>query len=255
VSDRPSTILRVLCLSAVIGLPGAFAADALADPSGGAGTAPAGGSASPGGRTPSPRAHAANRSVSASGHGITFSTLSSGVTGRGLTFIGTVAGAPAGKRVEIQRRGAATGWHWSNTAHATTTAQGDFQAHWPANRPGQYTIRAVAEGDTAHAAAASPTVTVTVFALYRATIYGPGFWGRLTACGERLERGTIGVASPTLPCGAKVALLYGGRTMDVPVIDRGPYSNDAQWDLTEATARALGMPGTETIGAATLTAR
>ena len=38
----------------------------------------------------------------------------------------------------------------------------------------------------------------------------------------------------------------------MPVIDRGPYANDADWDLTSATAAALGINGTETIGAVSL---
>ena len=38
--------------------------------------------------------------------------------------------------------------------------------------------------------------------------------------------------------------------MTVPVIDRGPYSHHANWDLTMATGRALGMLETDVIGAA-----
>jgi rare lipoprotein A (peptidoglycan hydrolase) len=38
----------------------------------------------------------------------------------------------------------------------------------------------------------------------------------------------------------------------VPVIDRGPYAHNANWDLTMATARALGMEGTGVVGAAAL---
>jgi rare lipoprotein A (peptidoglycan hydrolase) len=49
-----------------------------------------------------------------------------------------------------------------------------------------------------------------------------------------------------------VALYYQGRTMVVPVIDRGPYANNADWDLTDATARALGIDGTATVGAVSL---
>ena len=37
-----------------------------------------------------------------------------------------------------------------------------------------------------------------------------------------------------------------------PVIDRGPFANHADWDLTTATAVAMGIPGTETIGAVSL---
>jgi hypothetical protein len=36
------------------------------------------------------------------------------------------------------------------------------------------------------------------------------------------------------------------------VIDRGPYANHADWDLTTATATALGIDGTATIGAVSL---
>lgn len=195
------------------------------------------------------QARPADQSVSASGGGITFSTIASGVLGRSLTFTGQVNGARPGERVEIQRRGTATAWHWSNTAHGFTDASGNFQARWPANHDGQYAIRAVLEGGSARAAATSSTLTVTVFRLSRATIYGTGFWGHRTACGQTLEHGTVGVASRTLPCGTKVALLFRGRTLVVPVIDRGPYSPTAQWDLTEATASALKMPGSEKIGA------
>jgi rare lipoprotein A (peptidoglycan hydrolase) len=76
----------------------------------------------------------------------------------------------------------------------------------------------------------------------------------MTACGERLTPRVIGVANRTLPCGTRVAIYWQGRTIVVPVIDRGPFANHADWDLTEATGRALRMPGTETIGAVSLPA-
>jgi rare lipoprotein A (peptidoglycan hydrolase) len=41
----------------------------------------------------------------------------------------------------------------------------------------------------------------------------------------------------------------------VPVIDRGPYANGADWDLTEATAKAIGMGGLGHIGAVSLPRR
>ena len=43
--------------------------------------------------------------------------------------------------------------------------------------------------------------------------------------------------------------MFRNRLISVPVIDRGPYANGADWDLTMATARALGMRQTATIGA------
>jgi rare lipoprotein A len=85
-----------------------------------------------------------------------------------------------------------------------------------------------------------------------ATLYGPGFYGRRTACGVVLRRSTIGVAHRWLPCGTPVAIYYDGRMLIVPVIDRGPYANGANWDLTMATGRALGLAGTASIGAVSL---
>ena len=59
----------------------------------------------------------------------------------------------------------------------------------------------------------------------------------------------LGVAHRTLPCGTKVALLYKGRTITVPVVDRGPFGHGASYDLTSATAEALGVTQTARIGA------
>jgi len=86
----------------------------------------------------------------------------------------------------------------------------------------------------------------------KATWYGPGLYGNHLACGGRLRHTTVGVAHKTLPCGTKVALRYRGRTIVVPVIDRGPYSRGVTYDLTQATAQKLGMTQTSRLRAATL---
>jgi Lytic transglycolase/Putative peptidoglycan binding domain len=83
-----------------------------------------------------------------------------------------------------------------------------------------------------------------------ATWYGPGFFGRRTACGKKLTRSTIGVAHRRLPCGTKVTLKYRGRYVRAKVIDRGPYTRGVRWDLTQATARRLHVITTSTIRAA-----
>jgi rare lipoprotein A len=80
-----------------------------------------------------------------------------------------------------------------------------------------------------------------------ATWYGPGLWGNETACGQTLRRKTVGVAHKKLPCGTKVTIAYKGRYLTTEVIDRGPYANDATWDLTQAAARELGFTETDTI--------
>jgi rare lipoprotein A len=86
----------------------------------------------------------------------------------------------------------------------------------------------------------------------KATWYGPGFFGHKTACGTTLTHHTLGVAHKRLPCGTMVALKYRGRTVVVPVIDRGPYSRGVDYDLTYATAQKLGMTQTSHLAAAAL---
>jgi rare lipoprotein A (peptidoglycan hydrolase) len=132
---------------------------------------------------------------------------------------------------------------------------GSFAAVWRVNHIGRFAIRAVIVASSARAATSSPTLTLTVYRAAIATQYGPGFYGNRTACGELLTPRTLGVASRTLRCGTAVAIYYRGRTIMVPVIDRGPYANGADWDLTTATARALGIGGTATIGAVSLPPR
>jgi rare lipoprotein A (peptidoglycan hydrolase) len=82
-----------------------------------------------------------------------------------------------------------------------------------------------------------------------ATWYGPGFYGRRTACGQRLTRTTVGVAHKTLPCGTKVTFYHRGRFVNVAVIDRGPYARGVSWDLTYGAARKLGMTATSAVRA------
>jgi len=82
-----------------------------------------------------------------------------------------------------------------------------------------------------------------------ATWFGPGFYGKQTACGQTLTPAIVGVANRTLPCGTLVSVTYEGHSLTVPVLDRGPYSHHASWDLTAGAAEALGI--TETVRVAT----
>ena len=84
--------------------------------------------------------------------------------------------------------------------------------------------------------------------------YGPGFYGGRTACGQAYTRELLGVAHRTLPCGTKVSFLFEGRTITVPVVDRGPFGKGISWDLTTAAADALGFTetGKGTVGAVSL---
>jgi rare lipoprotein A len=95
----------------------------------------------------------------------------------------------------------------------------------------------------------TPTSTALLHSMSRAgaTWYGPGFYGHQTACGELLDQTTIGVANRSLPCGTKVTLAYHGRSIVAPVIDRGPYRSGYKFDLSGATAEALGITTSSTL--------
>jgi rare lipoprotein A (peptidoglycan hydrolase) len=76
---------------------------------------------------------------------------------------------------------------------------------------------------------------------------GPAAFGRRTACGGVLTPDTLGVAHPTLPCGARIFVTFDGTTVLTQVVDRGPYAFGRQFDLTDALARKLGLKGVQTI--------
>lgn len=243
--------------------------------SGGVGPGSGGGSISPplgGGSSRAIANHDGNATVSVSGDGVTLQTRASAMLRRGLSFSGSAPASLAGEQIEIQRSGHETHWRWRNTVTTTIASDGSFAVVWRTDHIGRFAIRAVitpaiaaqnggpavAQSDAAtraQGATTSPPLTVIVYRPSRATEFGPGFYGRRTACGERLHRATIGLANRTLKCGTKVAIYYRGRTLTVPVIDRGPYANGADWDLTVATDHALGIDGTAEIGAVSLPAR
>jgi rare lipoprotein A (peptidoglycan hydrolase) len=205
--------------------------------------------------TPTVPAQPADVTVSASGDGITLESRASALLSKQLEFSGSAAGATPGETVVIERSGKQTHFNWTPTASATVNPDGTFAVTWTTNHIGRFSVRALIQttAQTADAtAAASPTFTVTVYRPSLATLYGPGFYGQKTACGQVLRRGTIGIANRRLPCGTPVAVYYRGRMLIIPVIDRGPYANHADWDLTMATAAALNIPGTATVGAVSL---
>jgi hypothetical protein len=150
----------------------------------------------------------------------------------------------AGRRVKVARR---DGRRWSSVGRARVR-HGRFHLRLLPGRAGEMRLRVRFAGDRRNVAARRAG-RLTVYDPDPATWYGPGFYGNRTACGRTLGPGTLGVAHRTLPCGTRVSILYGGRTITVPVIDRGPFSS-AEWDLTGGTASRLGFSGTGTIGTA-----
>jgi len=135
----------------------------------------------------------------------------------------------------------------SRAVGATTNANGTFGLRWRPARTGSYAVRAYGVHDRRTRASHSHARRLTTFRLAGASYYGPGLYGNGVACGGTLTPGTMGVANKTLPCGTRVKLRYHGRTVEVPVIDRGPYVAGRDYDLTVAVKRKLGFPGVGTV--------
>ena len=76
-----------------------------------------------------------------------------------------------------------------------------------------------------------------------ASWYGPGFYGRTTANGERFSKGTLTAAHRTLPFGTKVRVtnLSNGRSVVVRINDRGPFKDHWVIDLAHGAASQLQM--------------
>jgi hypothetical protein len=166
-------------------------------------------------------------------------------------FRGSFPAREAGRTVTIERFDAKAK-SWTAIASARTGADGAYVARWRADVTGRHLARArLDRGSDASASQLEPACesTLTVYRPAVASWYGPGFYGRTTACGLRMTRTLLGVAHRRLPCGANVALSYRGRSITVPVVDRGPFSRGRRWDLTAAAAAALGLTFTDRVGA------
>jgi hypothetical protein len=162
--------------------------------------------------------------------------------GRRLRLYGSLFPKTQGRRVVVAQRVAG---EWKRISRARA-GDGSFSIYFRPGHVGFRRLRVRFMGD-AFNRRATASDSIRVYDPDLATWYGPGLYGNRTACGQRLGYDTLGVAHRSLPCGTKVNILYQGRTITVPVIDRGPYSS-ADWDLTEETADRLGFSGKETIG-------
>jgi rare lipoprotein A len=74
-----------------------------------------------------------------------------------------------------------------------------------------------------------------------ASWYGPGFEGSLTASGEVFDPYGFTAAHRTLPLGTQLTVSYAGRSVQVTVNDRGPYSGGRDLDLSQGAAEYLGL--------------
>ena len=80
-----------------------------------------------------------------------------------------------------------------------------------------------------------------------ASWYGPGLYGNRTADGTLYGPETWCVAHRSLHLGTIVEIRYRGKTVRVPVKDRGPYVAGREFDLSAAVAKELGFSGVHAI--------
>ena len=72
---------------------------------------------------------------------------------------------------------------------------------------------------------------------------GKDFHGKKTASGETFDQHHLTAAHPTLPFGteATVTNLETGKSVNVEITDRGPYSKGRDIDLSKEAAKEIGM--------------
>ncbi len=157
--------------------------------------------------------------------------------GSAASVTGSLRPRLAQQAVELQRLGR---HGWETISHTLTGRGGRFVLRYLPHRLLSEPVRVRFAGDAGDLSARRGIGRLTSYRLADASWYGGG--GSL-ACGGELTSSTLGVANKTLPCGTLVTLRYGGRTVRVPVVDRGPYVEGREFDLTEATKRALGFEG------------
>jgi rare lipoprotein A len=158
------------------------------------------------------------------------------------TVAGTLGEGGAGASITLQAK---IGGRWRTRASALAGAHGRFFLAFRARSLGSAPVRLRSSADGAISAfppagcigACAPSAQLAS-TRRRAQIRPRG----TTACGIDLTPQTLGVANRTLPCGTLVTLHYGTRTIRVPVIDRGPFVEGREYDLTEATKDALDFP-------------
>ena len=157
--------------------------------------------------------------------------------GEAVTVRGALLPAQPGREVTLKLLGR---HGWRTVAHSYTGSRGRFGLRFTPRGLLSRRIEVRYAGDSRALATRRVLGRLGVYRLAGASWYGGG--GSL-ACGGYLTSWTLGVANKTLPCGTYVTLRYGGRSVRVPVVDRGPFVPGRDFDLTEATKRALGFEG------------
>jgi rare lipoprotein A len=153
---------------------------------------------------------------------------------------GALLPARAGRVVALQvqaRHG------WRTLGHARTGVRGHFAVRTAPPVGSEQGLRVVFAGDHLNTRATGGAGTLTLYSPVVVSWYDDA---GSTACGFHAGDG---VASRTLPCGTKIHLRNGQRSVTATVDDRGPYVYSREFDLNQNTAAALGFDGVGTVDA------
>jgi rare lipoprotein A len=167
------------------------------------------------------------------------------MAGDRIVVRGALRPAGSGRAVSLQL--ARGGGGWTTVDHDRTDRRGRYILVWRAARTGTKRVRVHFGGTRELSSSRHLAGTARIYRRALASWYGPGLYGGHLACGGTLTPGTLGVANKSLPCGTKVTLHYRGRTVRVPVVDRGPYVGAREFDLTAATRAKLHFASTGTV--------
>lgn len=167
--------------------------------------------------------------------------------GRTARVTGTLRPGFEGREVILERR---DGDGWRTLDRATTREGGRFTVSHLQHRSEAFKVRVRFEADEINTGWHDKPGRMAFLSRDGASWYGPGFYGRRTACGQKLTGDIKGVAHKRLPCGTRVVFKRGDRTVTARVIDRGPYVSGRQWDLAPATKRSLRYRGDGRVWAA-----
>lgn len=160
------------------------------------------------------------------------------LSGQMVKVGGALTPARRGRVVRVQARQAG---RWQTVSRTRTRANGHFTVRFAPDRAADRRLRFVFAGDRGNGGTTQGAGRLAVFSPDLASWYQDA---GSTACGFHA---TYGVANRSLPCGTKVKIRYGGRTVTATVDDRGPYVGGRDWDLSQTTAGALGFGGVGTI--------
>jgi rare lipoprotein A len=150
----------------------------------------------------------------------------------------------AGRSVALQVR---TAGGWVTVDRSQVRGEGQYRLKWRPRQVGSRALRVRFSGGDGMRPSSRAVGRANVYRRALVSWYGPGLYGGHLACGGTLSTGTLGVAHKSLPCGTRVTLRYRGRSVRVPVVDRGPYVGAREFDLTSATRAKLRFAGTGTV--------